>query len=246
MGDDDDDQSDLAGLLFGYLIYREIREGRLDGDGILRAGCLLVLLVGALLGGGLLIVGGLSTPQYRGGTVPVRDRGPGPDRAAGDRRAGDWRTDRSTCALREPDAETHVDSEADAEAAPGNRQARRRRRRLGGHRHGSAAVAPQLVPRAGLEARHGVREGPDAGRSDRVRLGRLLLARGEERAHVRGPDGFGPRDPSLFACADYHRPTTAAGWVTFEIRDADAKGLVLFACLPAFASCEKPAQIRLD
>ena len=53
------------------------------------------------------------------------------------------------------------------------------------------------------------------------------------------------RDPSLAACADYHRPTTTGGWVTFEIRDADAKGLVLFACLPAFAWCEKPAAIRL-
>ena len=56
----------------------------------------------------------------------------------------------------------------------------------------------------------------------------------------------GPGIRRSFACADYHRPTTAAGWVTFEIRDADAKGLVLFACLPAFASCEKPAQIRLN
>jgi hypothetical protein len=33
------------------------------------------------------------------------------------------------------------------------------------------------------------------------------------------------REPQLFEGADYHRPTTAAGWVTFEVRDADAKGL---------------------
>ena len=54
------------------------------------------------------------------------------------------------------------------------------------------------------------------------------------------------REPELFACADYHRATTAAGWVTFEVRDADAKGLVLHACLPAYGSCETPAVIRLN
>ena len=54
------------------------------------------------------------------------------------------------------------------------------------------------------------------------------------------------REPALFACADYHRPTTDAGWVTFEIRDADAKGLVLSVCLPSFSGCESPALIRLN
>jgi hypothetical protein len=54
------------------------------------------------------------------------------------------------------------------------------------------------------------------------------------------------REPELFACSDYHRATTAVGWVTFEVRDADAKGLLLSACLPAFGLCEKPAVIRLN
>jgi hypothetical protein len=53
------------------------------------------------------------------------------------------------------------------------------------------------------------------------------------------------REPQLFACGDFHRATTAAGWVTFEIRDADAKGLVLEACMPELFSCETPATIRL-
>ena len=39
------------------------------------------------------------------------------------------------------------------------------------------------------------------------------------------------REPSLFACADYHRPTSAKGWLTFEVRDKDAKGLLLSGCL---------------
>jgi len=53
------------------------------------------------------------------------------------------------------------------------------------------------------------------------------------------------REPQLFECADYHRPTMAAGWVTFEVRDADAKGLLLYTCLGTFGSCETPALIRL-
>ena len=58
--------------------------------------------------------------------------------------------------------------------------------------------------------------------------------------------GFDRREPALFACADYHRPTTDAGWLTFEIRDADAKGLLLLACLPWFSGCEAPAVIRIS
>ena len=46
------------------------------------------------------------------------------------------------------------------------------------------------------------------------------------------------REPQLFDCSDYHRPTAVAGWVTFEVRDADAKGLVLTACPGAFFGCE--------
>ncbi|MFH1474468.1 MAG: hypothetical protein ABIG85_01270 [Chloroflexota bacterium] len=54
-----------------------------------------------------------------------------------------------------------------------------------------------------------------------------------------------PREPHLLACADYHRPTTAAGWVPFEVRNADAKELVMSACLPDFISCKRPLTIRL-
>ena len=58
--------------------------------------------------------------------------------------------------------------------------------------------------------------------------------------------GLDRREPALFACADYHRPTTDGGWLTFEVRDADAKGLVLQACLPSFSGCESPLVIRLE
>jgi len=53
------------------------------------------------------------------------------------------------------------------------------------------------------------------------------------------------REPQLFACSDYHRVTTAAGWVTFEVRDADAKALVLSVCLPAYSWCDESARIQL-
>ena len=48
------------------------------------------------------------------------------------------------------------------------------------------------------------------------------------------------REPELFDCSDYHRRTTTAGWVTFEVRDADAKGLVLTACPGDLFGCEGP------
>lgn len=53
------------------------------------------------------------------------------------------------------------------------------------------------------------------------------------------------REPSIFECADYHRPTTAKGWVTFEVRNEDAKGLLMTACLPEMFSCDDPAVIRI-
>lgn len=53
------------------------------------------------------------------------------------------------------------------------------------------------------------------------------------------------REPQLFDCADYHRRTQARGWVTFEIRDKDAKGLVLTSCVPEMFGCDDGPRIRL-
>ena len=53
------------------------------------------------------------------------------------------------------------------------------------------------------------------------------------------------RDPQLFDCADYHRRTQAKGWVTFEVRDKDAKGLVLTSCVPEMFGCTDGPRIRL-
>ena len=54
------------------------------------------------------------------------------------------------------------------------------------------------------------------------------------------------REPALFACSDYHRRTTDKGWVTFEVRDADAKGLVLAFCMSSVFDCDAPPRIRLN
>lgn len=65
MGDDDGfDSSDVGGLLFGYLLYRELHSGRLDAGGCLRAGCLVAILIGAVLGG-LLLLAALATSSQR-------------------------------------------------------------------------------------------------------------------------------------------------------------------------------------
>ena len=53
------------------------------------------------------------------------------------------------------------------------------------------------------------------------------------------------REPQLFDCADYHRRTQAKGWVTFEVRDKDAKGLVLTSCVPEMFGCDDGPRIRL-
>ena len=53
------------------------------------------------------------------------------------------------------------------------------------------------------------------------------------------------REPQLFACSDYHRRTQAKGWVTFEVRDKDAKGLVLTSCVPEMFGCTDGPRIRL-
>ena len=55
----------------------------------------------------------------------------------------------------------------------------------------------------------------------------------------------GNREPALFACSDYHRRTTDKGWVTFEVRDADAKGLVLTFCMSSVLGCDDAPRIRL-
>jgi hypothetical protein len=249
MGDDGGpDFGDLGGLLFGYILYREMRDGRLDGDGILRAGCLLALIVGAVLGGGLLLIGLVASAQPYGSDLSPR-RPPAP-----------YATPRPavvppvTVPPTERPAPTSDPSAAGPSAAA------------------PATSRPTPLPGIGTRVPAGDGWAVTVTRVERWRPGsydepgwRLLVVRLKVRLPAVDdgcvfPSSFWLQarsgrtyeafewpvwEPQLFECADYHRPTTAQGWVTFEVRDADARGLVLETCLPELFTCETPLRIRL-
>ncbi len=245
----DHDPFDLGQLLFGYLVYREIRDGRLDGDAILRAGCLLFLLAGAVLGGGLLLVGAFATPQYGGGypyetpfTYPTQQPAFVPPATARPAAA-------PTPAARPTPTPTPAPTPkptpkatplpgigrtvpaGDGWAVTVTKVARWRPGWYSepGWRLITAYVRVRM-PAVAYECAWGDTFWLEA-TSGRTYQGRL-----DQQV----------REPQLFACSDYHRRTTAAGWLTFEVLDVDARGLVLSTCLPACASCERPAVIRLN
>jgi hypothetical protein len=237
------DFGDLGGLLFGYILYREMRDGRLDGDGILRAGCLLVLVLGAVLGGGLLLIGLVASAQPYGSDFSPR-RTPAP-----------YATPRPAIV---PPVTTRPTERPVTTAAPAP----------------AAPSAPRPTPLPGIGTRVPAGDGwaVTVTKVERWRPRsyaepgwRLLAVRVKVRmpavdAGCAFPSSFWlearngriyeafewpVREPQLFECSDYHRRTTAQGWVTFEVRDADAKGLVLETCLPELFSCEAPVRIRL-
>jgi hypothetical protein len=234
---DDDDHSDLGGLLFGYLVYREIRDGRLDAGGILRAGCIVTLVVGAVLGGVLLLAVAL-TPRF--------DPGSGIQYGV-------------------PAAPAYI---APVELPPAAT--------LRPTPEPTAVPTPKPTPLPGIGTRVVAGDGwaVTVTKVQRWRPGwydepgwRLITAYLKVRMPAaenecawgdmftltarsgRTYQGFQDqqlREPQLFACSDYHRPTTVAGWVTFEVRDADAKGLVLTACPGDLFGCEgSGAQVKL-
>ena len=238
MNDDDHDPFDLGQLLFGYLVYREIRDGRLDADQVIRAGCLVVLIVAAVIGGGALLIGGLASSQYGGCYIPVETVAPHPTEQPAFVAPATARPTAPPTATSKPTPRpTPLPGIGKRVRAGGGwavtvtKVARWRPSwyREPGWRLITAYVKVRM-PANGYECAWG-----DS----------FLLEARSGRTYE-GLMDSGLRDPSLFACADYHRATTAAGWVTFEIRDAAAKGLVLSACLPAFSSCETPAVIRLN
>ena len=243
MGNDDHDPWDLGQLLFGYLVYREIRDGRLDADQVIRAGCLVVLLLGAVLAGGALLVGAFATPQYGGGYVPYETPFTYP-------------TEQPAFVLpatAQPTAAPTATAKPTPKPIP--------------------TAKPTPLPGIGKRVSAGEGWAVTVTKVERWRPSwfnepgwRLLTV----YVKVRMPavdDGCGwgdsfwlqaksgrtyqgwldqqVREPQLFACSDYHRVTTAAGWVTFEVRDADAKALVLSVCLPAYSWCDESARIQL-
>lgn len=241
MGDDDGpDYGDLAGLLFGYLVYREIRDGRLDPDPLIRLGCLVGLAVGAVLGG-ILLLAGLGAPRYDGGSIPYRTLAPVP-------------TGLPAIVIPVTPAPTPRSTPGPTPAATptarptplpgiGTRVA------LGG---GWAVTVTKVQrwrpawyrePGWRLVTVHVKLRMPAVDFACAWGDGFWLEAR-SGRTYQGWWDWQDGRAPELSACADYHRPTTAQGWITFEVRDADAKGLVLTTCRPD-GPCDAPARIRL-
>ena len=245
MGNDDHDPWDLGQLLFGYLVYRELRDGRLDADQVIRAGCLLVLIVAAVIGGGLLLIGGLAAPQYGGGYVPYETAAPYTTRQPAFVAPATARpTAAPTTAEPTPTPKP--------KPTPGQTPIPGIGKRVPGGGGWAVTVTKVQRWRPSWYRQPGwrlitayVRVRMPAVEYECAWADSFWLEARSGRTYG-GLWISGPRDPSLFACSDYHRATTAAGWVTFEVRDADAKGLLLNACLPAFGFCEKPAVIRLN
>jgi hypothetical protein len=75
-------------------------------------------------------------------------------------------------------------------------------------------------------------------------FGSMLFVTAPSGRDYAGFEGGGRR-PSLLDCSDDQRRTQAKGWVTFEIRDRDAKGLVLRTCVPEMFGCDDGPRIRL-
>jgi hypothetical protein len=246
MGDDDGgfDFGDIGALLFGLLVYREIREGRLDADGIIRAGCLLVLVVGAVLGGGLLLIGAFATPQYGSDVAPRHTLAP-------------YATPRPAIV---PPVTTRPTTRPTPAPSPTPKP--------------TATPKPTPLPGIGTRVAVGGGWAVTVTKVERWRPAwydepgwRLLTVyvrvnmpaveyecAWESSFSLEARSGTiyeafewqDRREPALFACADYHRPTTAAGWLTFEVRDEDAKGILLRACPPDFSWCDAAAVIRLE
>jgi hypothetical protein len=245
-GDHGPDWGDIGGLLFGYMLYREMRDGRLDPGAIWRAGCLLVVVVGVVLGGILLVVGALSPVPRYGYDQGVRGAPPTLPAVA------------APVAPRTRPADTPRPT---VEPSP------------------SPSPAPKATPLPGVGDRVRFPGGwavtvVKAGRWQpawyhepgwrlvtawlRVRLpaDEMACAWGDmcslQARSGRVYPGFLDerlREPQLFACGDHHRPTTASGWVTFEVREKDAKGLVLVACPGSMFDCDGDAgeaRIRLQ
>ena len=239
---DDDDHSDLGALLFGYLVYREIRDGRLEAGDVFRAGCIVTLVVGAVLGG-VILLAVASMPRYQPATGLQYDLPTAPGYLAPVVQPPEPRTSVATSAGRlEP---TPLPTPKPT-PLPGIGT-----RVVAGH---GWAVTVTKVQRwrpgwydepgwrlitAYLEVRMPAAENECA-------WGDMFTLTARSGRTYQGFQDQQLREPQLFACSDYHRPTTAAGLVTFEVRDADAKGLVLTACPGDLFGCEgSGARIKL-
>jgi hypothetical protein len=237
------DSNDLFGLLFGYIVYREIRDGRLDPDDVFRAGCVVTLIAAAGLGLLLLVAGSMTTsgpgtsydwPLRTAPAVvaPFRTVTPRPVPVVPTMRPSPTPSPTPT-----PTPMPGVGERVDWGDGWAITVTKVERWKPSWYRQpGWRLITAKLkvgMPGAELDCLYGWM---------------FRLKTQGERTY----EGWGryepgrSRTPYLGACSDYHRPTTGSGWVTFEIRDEDRKGLVLSVCPEdSFGSCDDPVRIQL-
>ena len=229
-GDGGDDHGfGLGQLLFGLWLWRELDSGRIDAGGIFK----VLFLVAAVIGGGFLVllaIAGASVPQYAG-SLDYATPYAWPTEAPAFVPAWTPQADIDAHSHRDPVAH------AEGETAPRHRQEGPGRGRLVGAGRQGRALAALVVPRARLAPGHRVHHRRHAGRGGRLRLGRHVLRHGPERALVHRLAGGRSRTRISSTAPTTTAGTQAKGWVTFEVRDKDAKGLVLTSCVPEMFGC---------
>lgn len=237
-GDDDHgpDWNDYASLLFGYLVYREVRDGRLDLERVTVAGCRLLAII-LLVGGAFAVLLWLPSLFYGGGrgalVVPTGTLRPTPTATV-----RPTPTPMATPTPRPTPTPTPTPIPV-------------------------AKIGQTVMTDDGwaIRVRKVERWRPSWYDEPGWRLITVYVTVGMPAAedgcifpdsfYVEATDGetyqgwidFQHRMPHLFECTDYHRPTTTNGWVTFEVRDKHAKGLLLTVSRFGGGNTLKPIRI---
>ena len=231
----DDDGLGLGEVLFGLWLWRQMDSGRMDAGGVFKAGCLIL----ALLGGGLLIllvIASASVPRYSGSfdystpysrpteapfVAPAWTPRPAPTPAP------------TATPSPTPTPRHRIGKKVAAADGWWVRVDKVKRWRPSWYDEPGWRLVTAYVT-VGMPA---VENG--------CAWGDMFFVTARSGREYQGFLDQTRREPQLFDCADYHRRTKAKGWVTFEVRDKDAKGLVLTSCVPEMFGCVDGPRIRL-
>ncbi len=245
-GDNRNNGPNLGSFLFAMYIWREMEAGRLTAGDIFK----VLFWLAAIAGGGLLVIWiwvGLSTPRYNGLGYPS---GPGLESPGGFvpglTLAPVW-TPRQTAATWPSTAPTAVPTPTPKPTpAPhiGTRVA------MGGGWTVQVVKVGRWAPSWYHEPGwHLITVYVKVWMPEESVIacvwGNSYSVTAPGGNQYTGYEALG-REPSLFACVDYHRPTTATGWLTFEVRDRDAKGLMLDVCAWDADVCGAPNGIKIS
>jgi hypothetical protein len=239
----DDNGFGLGQLLFGLWMWREIDAGRIDPGCIFKTLGLIVLV----LGGGFLVllaIASASVPRY-GGSLDYSTPYAWPTEAPAAVPAWTPRPTRTPAATATPSPTPAASPTPKPKPLPGIgkkvaandgwwvRVDKVARWRPSWYREPGWRLVTAYVT-VGMPA---VEDG--------CAWGDMFFVTAPSGREYQGFLDQRLREPQLFDCADYHRRTQAKGWVTFEVRDKDAKGLVLTSCVPEMFGCLDGPRIRL-